>query len=293
MDKIRHIFIPGDEWVYYKIYCGTHVSDQIISSLPELVDELKSKSYIDEWYFIRYYDSDYHLRIRFHLVDIKKYHLFFEAINEHIAPFIINFLINNISIDTYKREIKRYQENLIILVEKLFYHDSECTAKATSLFAGSKGQYNRALFSFCSINSLLDDFKLSIEEKHSLMSYMSQSFYKEMQVDKFTLNSINLKYREYKLILDDILVNNNYLHEQWQDAISKRTSRNSQVINYLIDNKTNKDLKFKSMWNYLHMLNNRIFRSQQRYNEFVVYYFLEKHYRSLIVRQQFQSKANV
>ncbi|HBX51207.1 MAG: hypothetical protein A2275_06955 [Bacteroidetes bacterium RIFOXYA12_FULL_35_11] len=63
-------FIPGSEWLYYKIYCGPKTADTIIENvfLP-VSSKLFENSLIKKWFFIRYSDSDLHLRFRILLND--------------------------------------------------------------------------------------------------------------------------------------------------------------------------------------------------------------------------------
>jgi thiopeptide-type bacteriocin biosynthesis protein len=71
MSKIKRNFIVGEEWLYYKIYCGNYTADKIlINEVQTIVNKLFRKKLIDQWFFIRYYDPDFHLRIRFHLINL-------------------------------------------------------------------------------------------------------------------------------------------------------------------------------------------------------------------------------
>ena len=64
---VKRIFIPCDEWVYYKIYSGSRMADIILTDIIKPISRrFLSADIIDKWFFIRYSDPDPHLRVRFH-----------------------------------------------------------------------------------------------------------------------------------------------------------------------------------------------------------------------------------
>ncbi len=63
---MNRVFSLGSEWVYFKIYSGYKIADIILLEyLNEKIKLLQSENYIKKWFFIRYNDSDSHIRIRF------------------------------------------------------------------------------------------------------------------------------------------------------------------------------------------------------------------------------------
>ncbi|WAC01060.1 lantibiotic dehydratase [Lacinutrix neustonica] len=67
-------YSTGDEWLYYKFYCGERVGEKLLNqAIKPIVDELEANNLIDKWFFIRYADKDgHHLRFRIHLNDRDK-----------------------------------------------------------------------------------------------------------------------------------------------------------------------------------------------------------------------------
>ncbi|MEF9476554.1 thiopeptide-type bacteriocin biosynthesis protein [Chryseobacterium sp. 1B4] len=67
---MRAYNIPGGNWIYYKLYMGTKSADEILEDkIKPLADQLIEENVIDQWFFIRYNDPKYHLRIRFKCTD--------------------------------------------------------------------------------------------------------------------------------------------------------------------------------------------------------------------------------
>src|SRR5207248_587833 len=58
-------FPPGSEWLYAKLYAGNSSVDQILAGLVAGVVSGFAGAF-DLWFFLRYADPDWHLRLRFH-----------------------------------------------------------------------------------------------------------------------------------------------------------------------------------------------------------------------------------
>ena len=102
-------FIPGSEWVYLKLYTGTKTADAILKNeLSGYVREMKEKDVIDQWFFIRYTDPDFHIRLRLHLRDARNFTCIFNRFFEYFQPMVDAGLVWNIQCDTYQREMDRY-----------------------------------------------------------------------------------------------------------------------------------------------------------------------------------------
>lgn len=66
MKEIQRAFIPGNKWLYFKLYTGYKTSDMILSKkIFVIINNLKRQNLIDKWFFIRYADPEHHIRIRF------------------------------------------------------------------------------------------------------------------------------------------------------------------------------------------------------------------------------------
>jgi len=290
MDLKRDFFI-GDRWLYYKIYCGYKTSDKILVEVVKLVsDEMLEKEIIEKWFFIRYGDPENHLRVRFLLSKPDYIYTLIKLMNENLQRFISSGLVWNVMIDTYKREIERYGINTIHLSESLFFNDSVLSLNILSMIEGDSGEIIRWGIGLRSIDEFINDFNYSLEEKFKLLSYMRDSFVKEFNVEHNLRKQLSDKYRKNKLFIENILngenENNNELSLLF-DLIKNRSFMNKPIIDGILniknDNKLEKPLN-ELMWSYLHMLNNRLFKSKQRIHELVVYDFLYQHYRSKLAR---------
>src|SRR6185312_2777038 len=126
--NIPRSFVPGSEWIYFKIYCGSTVSDKILMNVvKQAIDSLLEKCIIKEAFFIRYTDPHYHIRFRLHLEDrgdTEPLAAVLKSVYDLLHPFSENGLVWKVQLDTYEREIERYGEHAIPASEAIFFHDT-------------------------------------------------------------------------------------------------------------------------------------------------------------------------
>ena len=73
MIDIQRTYIPGDQWLYFKIYTGFKTADLLLREvIPRIANQLLAGHIISKWFFIRYSDPELHLRLRFCLQDTSK-----------------------------------------------------------------------------------------------------------------------------------------------------------------------------------------------------------------------------
>lgn len=286
----RRSFIPGQEWLFVKIYCGLKTADDLIGKrIFPISNKLLSQGLIKKWFFIRYNDPDFHIRFRLNLVSIDCFGDVVKELNSCLAEFIENELIWKISFDTYNRELERYKPELIQEAESLFFFDSLCCGNFLKSFVGLNNDKLRYLFAFKSIDVFLSDFDYTIEKKCELLFELRKAFYNEFSVRKETKLSLDKKYRLVKKDINSILElysENLSGDENTIIQILKTRSMQSRVVvdNVLIFFNNDYNSINKVMASYIHMLMNRLFRSQQRLHELVIYDFLWRSYNSEIAK---------
>jgi len=166
MSNTLRTFIPGDSWVYYKIYTGTKTSDIILAeAIKPIVEELTAKGAIDQWFFIRYADPKHHIRVRFHYNDPDAIGIIMRTVYERLYAFAKADLIWKIQVDTYNREIERYGEEHIEMAEQLFSHESDMIVNFLDMVDGEEGEELRWLFAIRALDTMLADFGYSEDEK--------------------------------------------------------------------------------------------------------------------------------
>ncbi len=292
----KRCYIPGDEWLYYKIYCGVKTADEILTQVILPVSNLlKKRNIINKWFFIRYADPDLHLRVRFQYSNNVNIGIIMCEINNKLQKFVESNQIWKVILDTYQPEIERYHPKLITHAEELFWIDSETTGLLLDLIEGDEGEKVRWLFAFKSIDVLLKDFGLSIEQKRQFINSIKESFALEFGMNK------NLKYQldqKFRNVRTDINQAMNLNKDNADELISlvQLLEQRSERTNHLVDDIKKVVLCDESidlsnlLSSYVHMLMNRIFRSKQRMHEMVIYDFLYRYYNSTIAQQKSAAK---
>ncbi|MCD0472671.1 thiopeptide-type bacteriocin biosynthesis protein [Flavobacterium sp. JAS] len=282
--NITRSFVVGDEWIYYKIYTGIITADSIlINHLKPILENLVKDNNVDQWFFIRYYDPDFHLRLRLHFSGKNNFENIINRINLELKKLKEIDLIWKIQIDSYDRELERYGAFIIEQSELIFYHDSIMILNALSILEDGVNLNLQWLWGLFAINAFMDDFNLSLNEKKNLVENLQIVFGKEFGINKNMRKQLSLKYHKFKTEIDAILskkTNNNDLFTLIEEksasikpAIEKIKEQltSSIEINHLISS-------------HIHMTMNRLFQSKNRLNEFVSYQMLLFYYESKIAR---------
>lgn len=270
-------FAPGTEWLYLKIYTGVKTSDLILEeTIKPLTEYLQTNNYIIKWFFIRYHDPKPHLRIRFCLNNTEDYTVVQKKINEELQEFVDCGEISNISIETYNREIERYGQNTIEEAETLFHKNSKFT-----LLCLPYDDEDKLLFCIFYINEILNKLNLEIQWKLIWIKNFNDAFKEEFNADKNLNSQLDKKYRAFKPKLMNFIQLAEFSDER--NAIIIHIEECASELQKILHQHQNQSLEvslqsfFQSMF---HMNINRLFVSNQRLFEMVIYDYLWRYYKS-------------
>nr|WP_299031646.1 thiopeptide-type bacteriocin biosynthesis protein [uncultured Tenacibaculum sp.] len=265
---IKRNFFPGEKWVYYKVYCGKEVADNVLlECVKPLVALLFKKKLINKWFFIRYTDPDNHLRIRFHLNETKNIGSVILEFQKHVASFIEAKQVWDIQLATYKRELERYGKNTIDNAETFFYRDSETVL---SLIEQTIDDKDRFIYTLKYLEQIINTFNFSKNEELLFLERYKNQFQREFNVDMRVKKEMNLMYGEITQTFLNI------------EPVALSTSQ-KELINVFKTKAAEKKLSVSIedlVGSLIHMSVNRIFKSKQRMYEMIVYDFLSKKYKS-------------
>lgn len=281
-NKIHDTFMIGSEWIFFKIYCGRHTADFLLTNLIKpLSDDLLNERIIDKWFFIRYFDSEdgFHLRVRFHGID-DFYKIVIERFYKEIEKYLM--YISSIKIDTYKREIDRYGFDKIPLSEDLFFFDSVTVIKLIEkILNNPRAEEIRWWIAIKGTDILLDEWSPSLKEKKILLKNLNAGLMSEFKIEnnKRIKKKINSKYRNERKLLASILEEDENFQEV-SPIFSYRSKRSRKIIHNILNSldAENEHSKFKLIGSHLHMYLNRLFINHSRAQEMIVYDFLYKFY---------------
>nr|WP_199161907.1 thiopeptide-type bacteriocin biosynthesis protein [Elizabethkingia sp. ASV34] len=274
---VQRSFIPGNEWLYIKLYTGIKTADIILEEviLP-LCQYFQENNFILKWFFIRYIDQKPHLRIRFHLKKQEYYPLVFNSINRALHPYFHSGEIANIQLDTYNREIERYGEGTIEYAECLFHLNSELILHCLHF-----NDEEKIIVILFYMDQLLSQMGLSISQKLQWIKDYDASFKVEFNANTSLNRQLDKKYRRfYPKYLE---FTQSLESKEFRDLVLENLTFSKSTLQNILDvynqNSVSTSLQYFTQ-SIFHMSINRMFTSQQRLFEMVIYDYLYRYYKT-------------
>lgn len=281
-DKTNRFFLTGSEWLYLKIYGGSIGADRILTeSLFPIMSDLQGRNLISKWFFIRYADPEKHLRIRIKLIESRNWSQAFEVVQNSLLYFIENGIVRKLKIEEYERELERY-ESFMDFSEDLFHFDSEAVVKILNILQ-CQNDDNRWLAALVGIDQLLTDLATTVDQKMEIISELKETFFTEFGSSKNLRLVINTKYRKYANLISEILSTDN--NPDFADIKKVFQFRSKCILSIMPDGIKQQGIN-DLVKSYIHMFLNRVFVSESRKQEYVLYEFLYKYYNSRKYRSQ-------
>lgn len=275
---VKRKFNVGSEWIYFKIYSSEQVSNRLFCEYiyPVLL-ELELSSQIDQWFFIRYNDNKPHLRLRIHSLSGSE--KIITKITSVCQSYINSGLISNITLDSYVRELEKYNFQNIDTFEKLFHFDSLCVSSILNVIVDSvdfeKLQHISAIIS---IHFLLSDFEeLGLLKEEFLEKYLGM-WNSEFDCDIHAFKIINKRYKEFNNSIKELACNAQsklkYMHIVAE--IRLRSDRFKPLIVELREANIPVPKLEEFLFNIIHLSINRLSFTEQRMHEMMYYNIFQK-----------------
>ena len=282
--KTKRTYLPGDEWLYFKLYSHPSVSNSILlKNINKIINALRKQKMLKCWYFIRYIDTDNHLRVRV-LIDRNNTVEVIQYFEKNIRSNFEKGSISNLLLDTYKREIERYGAYTIEYAERMFETSSDLVVNFLRKNPKTQFGYSELHLALLTANIILEVFLKSTNEYINLLNLIHENMKHEFEDSKSVKIQLDNKYREHSAFINNMDADKNNII-----AIAGKKEFNNylKALN-LLKTKTNNfsDEKLnKLVADLLHMHLNRIFTENHRKQEFIIYYLLYKHHLSLKARR--------
>lgn len=285
--------ILGSECIYIKIYLGYKQGDKLLIELTELLEKVISSKIVTKWFFIRYRDPEYHIRLRV-FTSQQHYSEIYAKLYEIFSTYKKNKLLNDIVQDTYKREIERYGSETIEEVENIFFIDSILTTKIIKLIYefddidADEMRWISALY----LASVY--IKLYIQDNPELtiqfVTNTHLSFLNEFDVSKNSLTYLDQAYSKYKKTIENLLENGSEIQQSHKIIRVEINTFEKELENNLLQIKKTHNTDI--LGSLIHMSVNRFFRSSQRLYELSIYHMLKRYYVGLVHRNKLHTKLN-
>ncbi|KAA1244087.1 lantibiotic dehydratase [Aquimarina sp. RZ0] len=284
--EIKRSFIPGDEWLYFKIYTGMATANKLlISVMSKVVASLKSKKLIEKWFFIRYSDPKFHIRVRFQYRNPKDKAAILDIFNREVQYYLDSGLLWKIELATYERELERYGAKYIEESETIFYRDSDMIIQLMKTLTENNAISSLWVYGIKCIDNFLETFGLSLEEKHKIIAHAYTEFSIEFNADKKLRKQIDLKYRTYLELIEETLLKK----DGYTEIIEEKRSEINEAV-AILNTELDPYQLYTVIQSHIHMCINRIIQSNPRMHEFVLYGILEKLYKRQIGLEKYNVK---
>lgn len=284
-EGFRRSFPPGSEWLYASLFTGTSTADRVLLDVvAPLARDVVASGEADRWFFIRYGDSGWHLRIRFHGVPEALRAAVLPKLELAVTPLIQDGRLSRFLLDTYEREVERYGgPEGIDLAEQLFHADSDAVIEILEMVEeGDEGHDERWRLALAGSAAFLSDLGLSLEEKATLMERLRREFQEELGADARLKRQIGERYRKERAALEALLdppEDGDHPLAPGFDVLRGRSERLAPIVAELrgLEESGRLWVPVRELaQSYVHMHVNRLIRSAQRAHELVLYDFLAR-----------------
>jgi lantibiotic biosynthesis protein len=206
--SIRRTFTPGSDWLYARIYTGETVADRVLTDdVAVLVRELVGSGAADHWFFLRYRDAAFHLRVRFHGDPDRLHAECLPALQALGADLVERGSAWRLELGTYEREVERYGgPHAIELVERAFHADSDAVLAILPLLeSGDEGQEERWRLGLCGSHRLLVDLGFGRDQRLALARESAEAIARRLGWDKTVRGRVGKRFRRERRILERLL----------------------------------------------------------------------------------------
>ena len=287
-------FTPGTAWLQVNLYTASSTADEVLGALvaPQ-VARARQRGIADRWFFVRYPEPEWHLRLLLHgepealLADVVP------ALHAAAAPLLGDGRLWKLQLDTYRREVERYGgPGGIEIAEAIFQADSEAVIGIAELLQGDAGEQARWRLGLRGIDLLLTDLGLSLSDKREVMQMVRASFVQTLGVEPRLEHQLAANFRRERRSLEalldpagdatsDLAPGIELLHERSRKLAplareleaGARAGRLSLPVHELARS-------------YVHMFTNRLFRCAALAQELVLYDWLGRLYEAGLARRR-------
>jgi thiopeptide-type bacteriocin biosynthesis protein len=267
-----------------KVYCGPSGVDRL---LREVVAPLLQEQPTQRWFFLRYADPQWHVRLRFQGPRAELLERLLPALHDRLAPLLATGLVGRVQVDTYQRELERYGgPQAMPLVEALFHHDSAAALEIVERLEGDEGADARWRLALRGSHDLLVDFGLDLDQRLALVSELRARFGAEHAAGVTVERQLGQRFRAERAAIAQLLAatpDGDHPLAPGIAALARRSVAQAPALAGLRALEERGQLtvpRHQLLGSLLHMHANRLLLAQQRAQELVLNDFLARHYTS-------------
>lgn len=231
----QRVLYPGDDgWLYFKIYLNPIQANPFLAQyLEPFLTDMFEWEIIKSFFFIKYTDPKYHIRLRLQLTEQDKLGVALQKFREWFRLLQENLIGYEYAIAQYEREIERYGGSALIpYAEDYFCQDSRLIIALLQDISKDAEEIEREKIGIFVIHNLVDCFCGSLQtDSDFLVKYTDNIEYKDL----FRKNK-----KDYLAVIEDDYINN--FSEKTQKIISDREAAIKQYVKHIRQTEHEKQL---------------------------------------------------
>jgi thiopeptide-type bacteriocin biosynthesis protein len=265
--------------------------DVLRTAIGPVIAEAEAAGALRGWFFLRYDDPGFHLRLRLHGAPDALLGAVLPALRAATAGAFAAGRITRLALDTYEREVDRYGgADGIELAEQVFHADSAAALAWIADPAVAADAPARWQLTLRGIDQLLDDLGLSLADKHRLAATLRDDLQRHLGAGDAVLRAIGDRFRVERASLERLLDRAGDAAHPLAAALAV-CARRSLALAPVVDELRRREAAGRLTRpiaelasSHVHMSVNRLARDQPLEQELVLYAFLARLYRGCIVR---------
>jgi len=284
-------FPPGSEWLTVKLYTGASGADRfLVRHLPPLLEA--TRHLWDRWFFLRYSDPAHHLRLRFHGDPERLSKALLPRLQRTLNPLLDAGEAWKLQTDTYDREIERYGgPEGMAAAEDLFRIDSEAALDLVRACPGDAGPDLRWRMGLKAVDGLLAGMGFDLGTRLGILGPARAGLARELGAGPGVDHKLGERFRGLRAGLEDLVSGAAQTAPPERPGLAilaGRDARLGPVLAGLARAEAGGRLshsRAELALSFTHLFLNRLLRTAQRSQEFVLYDFLARLYRSRLARE--------
>jgi thiopeptide-type bacteriocin biosynthesis protein len=198
--------LPGSEWLFAKIYTGAGSGDGVLRrAVAPVVRAALASGAARSWFFLRYGDPRWHLRVRFEGDPVRLQGEVLPRLQEALEPLLATGQVWRLAFDTYQREVARYGGPAgTAVAERLFWADSEAVLAIVELLEGDAGLDARWRLALRGVATILDYLGLDPATQLAVAGRLRESYSAEFRADRALKKALGDRHRRERAALAEL-----------------------------------------------------------------------------------------
>ncbi|HLW55268.1 MAG TPA: lantibiotic dehydratase [Candidatus Angelobacter sp.] len=201
---LHHAPPPDSEWLFAKLYCSPSHADRLLLELVRpLLAEISRTAEPGAsplWFFLRYADPHWHLRLRFHGDPGYLQGQVLPAFLERATPFQRQGVLWRLAFDAYQPELERYGgPHGVAVAERLFHLDSQLCLELLPLVTGDDRAERRWQLALAGTVRLLSGLGFNTADQKALAEILRDDREENWVVDDTYRQQLASKFRSAEM----------------------------------------------------------------------------------------------